>query len=245
MQPLVRKEGQLANAVSHWVHQWLGPSVQVRAAPLDASELDALWPAERDYVKDAVLKRQVEFATVRRLARDNLAAMGLAPQALVPRPDRSPVWPANVVGSITHGAQLGAVLSAHRDRWRSLGVDLEARREFSEGMQAMVLAPEERRASSGLGSLALQAHCVQVFCLKEAFYKFQAPLTGLFLDFLDVQVSGGGDASWVIGAARDAHPRASKAFELLGSPLWSLHSTWLDPNRVLAVVAQRATGEVA
>lgn len=237
--------GQLADAVPATVHQWLGPTLQVRAAPLDPGDLGQLWPQEREYIERAVLKRQVEFATVRRLARENLVALGLRPQALVPRPDRSPLWPAGVVGSITHGAQLGAVLCASSADWRGLGVDLEARREFSEGMRAMVLTPEELDASRALAPAALQARCVEIFCLKEAFYKFQAPLTGLFLDFLDVSLQGGGEQAWELAPAKAAQARAFAAFESLGSPAWTLHSAWLDPSRVLAVVAQRATGDVA
>lgn len=227
------------------VQEWLDPSVQVRAAWLDASELAALWPAERALVSKAVLKRQIEFATVRRLARENLKAMGFPAQALLTRPDRSPDWPVGVVGSITHGAELGAVICAKSGRWRSLGVDIEARREFSVGMQAMVLAPEEAPPTATLEPMALQSYCVEAFCLKEAFYKFQAPLTGIFLDFLDVCLHARGHGSWTIELAKGAHPRAARAFEILGLRTWSMNCTWLDACRVLAVVAQRANGDVA
>lgn len=234
-----------ARAVQAKVLAWLGPSVEVRAAQLDPNDLASMWPTEREHVQHAVLKRQIEFATVRRLARGNLAAMGIPLQALVPRPDRSPVWPADVVGSITHGAGLGAVICAASASWRSLGVDIEARREFTPGMQAMVLGPQERQDLSELGPEAQERRCVQVFCLKEAFYKFQAPLTGIFLDFLDVRLRGGQGTPWRIEVASEAHPRASKAFERLGAPSWTLQSAWLDATSVLGVVAQRATGDAA
>lgn len=234
-----------SEAVQVKIQAWLGPSVEVRAAELDPNDLATMWPVEREYVQRAVLKRQIEFATVRRLARGNLAAMGIPAQALVPRADRSPVWPVDVVGSITHGAGLGAVICAASANWRSLGVDIEARREFTTGMQAMVLGPQERQDLRKLGPEAQERRCVEVFCLKEAFYKFQAPLTGMFLDFLDVRLRGGEDSPWRIEVASEAHPRASKAFERLGAPAWTLQSAWLDATRVLGVVAQRATADVA
>lgn len=225
------------------VRSWLGEGVQVRAAGLEARDFEALLPEEQAHVRRAVQKRQAEFATARVLARELLGAMGYEKMALVPRADRSPRWPDRVVGSITHSSEHCVVLCGKKDRWRSLGVDLERARAFSEGMVAMVMTPFERDALQSLSPAQAQARCVQSFCLKEAFYKFQSPLTGLFLDFQDVELTGVDGPDPKIRVAEQAHPRAEQAFAQLGEPRWQLHSEWLDPERVFAVVAQRAVGE--
>ncbi len=61
-----------------------------------------LFPEEQAYIAEAVEKRQVEFSTARVLARRALYELGVSPQSLCPNDDRSPRWPAGIIGSITH-----------------------------------------------------------------------------------------------------------------------------------------------
>lgn len=233
---------ELCERIEGLVRGWLGDSLQVRAGCVDPQDLPGLWPQEAVHVQGAVLKRRVEFATARRLARENLQALGLPPMALVPRADRSPVWPASVVGSISHNASHCAVICAAKAQWRSVGVDLETRREFSSGMAKMVLTPEELEGLAPIGSVQGQAQCLMYFCLKEAFYKFQSPLTGEFLDFQDVTLRQCDASTWSIQAAAQGDHRARRAFERLGHDPWQLRGAWLGSFCVLAVAAQRAVG---
>jgi 4'-phosphopantetheinyl transferase EntD len=62
------------------------------------------FPGEADLVADAVEKRRREFVTTRRCARQALAQLGVPPVPIRPGPGRAPVWPAGVVGSLTHCA---------------------------------------------------------------------------------------------------------------------------------------------
>lgn len=240
---------ELCEKVLERVEAWLGPSVQCEACTLSAGQFkahwDLLWPEEQAHVANAVEKRKREFSAARVLARENLQALGFEPRALVPREDRSPVWPLEIVGSISHSLEHCVVLCARRNDWKSLGVDIEERRLFSPGMAKMVLTPEELAVVGELESIGAQEQCVLRFCIKEAFYKFQSPLTGIFLDFQDVTLTPVDAQRWSIAPSAAAHERAELAFETLGTARWQLFAHWLDHSRVFAVAAQRADAESA
>jgi 4'-phosphopantetheinyl transferase EntD len=63
-----------------------------------------LFPDEREALGRAVEKRRRGFVTSRARARDALARLGIAPQPIPSGSRGKPVWPAGVVGSITHCA---------------------------------------------------------------------------------------------------------------------------------------------
>ncbi|MGW1719875.1 hypothetical protein [Streptomyces sp. NPDC002156] len=50
--------------------------------------------------------RRHEFATVRRCAREALAALGLQPVPILPDRHGAPHWPATLLGSLTHCRRL-------------------------------------------------------------------------------------------------------------------------------------------
>lgn len=239
----------LCQVVAELIEGWLDANVRCGACALSPDQFqshwNALWPEEQAHVARAVEKRKREFAAARVLARNNLESLGLDAMPLVPREDRSPVWPPQIVGSISHSLGYCVVLNAWRRDWKSLGVDIEERRPFAAGMAKMVLTPEELVAVGDLESCAAQEQCLLRFCIKEAFYKFQSPLTGLFLDFQDVTLTPVDAQRWSIAKSSGAQSRADLAFERLGFARWPVFAAWLDHSRVLAVAAQRADGDSA
>lgn len=158
--------------------------VSVEAIP--ALVDDQLFPEERECIRAAVPKRRAEFGTARVCARRALSEFGYAAAALVPHADRSPAWPAGIVGSITHTQGYCAVAIARASELRSLGLDAEVDRTLEPGIINMICTPEERRV------LASRPHgerdAIAYFGAKEAFYKCQYPLTRTFLDFQDVEL---------------------------------------------------------
>jgi 4'-phosphopantetheinyl transferase EntD len=61
-----------------------------------------LFPEEAMQLDGAVDSRLREFATGRSCARQALAGLGLAPAPILRGAKREPLWPAGIVGSITH-----------------------------------------------------------------------------------------------------------------------------------------------
>jgi 4'-phosphopantetheinyl transferase EntD len=140
-----------------------------------------LFPEERASIAKSVEKRRAEFGTARVCARRALARLGYAPMPLVPNKDRSPVWPAGIVGSITHTRDYCAVVVAQQSAFVSLGVDAEQDKALTPDMVEMICTPRER-------TLLGERDAVVCFAAKEAFYKCQYPLTQQFLGFQDVEL---------------------------------------------------------
>jgi 4'-phosphopantetheinyl transferase EntD len=158
----------------------------VAAAALDG-EPPPLTPEEAPAATTMLPQRRAEFALGRECARRALAALNWTPVGLPMRPDGSPQWPPGVVGSITHwdGWCVAAVASA--ETCRMIGIDGEPRRPLPEEVRTLVLtAPEEAWLEGTDPDLCFDT---ALFTMKEAVYKAWAPVTGLWLDFLDVDIT--------------------------------------------------------
>lgn len=142
---------------------------------------DQLYPEELASIARAVPKRRAEFGAVRVCARRALAELGIAAQSLAPHPDRAPRWPEGIVGSLTHTASYCAAVVAKASAVRSVGVDAERERTLEPELRRMICTEREQQ-------LLAAEDAIVCFAAKEAFYKCQYPLTGRYLDFLDVEV---------------------------------------------------------
>jgi 4'-phosphopantetheinyl transferase EntD len=147
---------------------------------------EPLHPSEEPFVERAVPKRGREFRAGRACARKGLSALGITDFALCPAPDRSPCWPADVLGSITHRAGLCAAAVCRRSRIVGLGIDVERNVALDPGVIRLVCTEGERAELDGLGSATQWA--TLVFSAKESIYKSYYPATRTFLDFHDVEV---------------------------------------------------------
>jgi enterobactin synthetase component D / holo-[acyl-carrier protein] synthase len=150
---------------------------------------ETLHEQERRSIERAAPKRAAEFATGRACARHALAALGITGFALRVGPDREPLWPEGVTGSITHTAGFCGAVVARRTLCGSLGVDAERRDAVHRALWRQIATPAELQWLEGLPpGLAVEMATV-VFSAKESFFKCQFPLTHAWLNFADVSVS--------------------------------------------------------
>jgi 4'-phosphopantetheinyl transferase EntD len=164
------------------------PAVAVEAmAPKLVDE--ALFPDELAYIQNAISVRRAEFGAARVCARKALAALGVPPSSLVPNADRSPRWPEGVTGSISHTRAWCAVVVACHPPLRALGLDIEAVRPLDAGVAEMVLTPGELAWVGQEPPERRDELVILFFSAKEAYYKCQYPMTGLFLGFHDVGIA--------------------------------------------------------
>ncbi|GIJ08896.1 4'-phosphopantetheinyl transferase [Micromonospora andamanensis] len=164
----------------------LPPAVAVAVAgPDDWS--GRLHAAEAACLGDrAVDSRRRDFTAGRVCARRAMAALGLPPVAIPAAADRSPVWPAGTVGTITHTRGYCAAAVARSDEIRAVGMDAEQHRELSAGVRRLICLPEEdeqvKRLPPGVHWPAV------IFSAKETVYKVWHPVVGSWLDFHDALV---------------------------------------------------------
>jgi len=148
----------------------------------------ALAAVELERIRSAVAKRRREFETGRLLARDLLARLGFPDFAIAADPKGAPLWPSGVTGSITHTKGWCAVAVAREGAARSLGLDMEADLRLEQKLWSLILTPREVRAIEALPADQREARAMVVFSAKEALYKCQYPVTGLYLDFLEAEI---------------------------------------------------------
>ena len=150
---------------------------------------ETLYEQERRSIQRAAPKRAAEFATGRACARRALATLGITGFALRVGPDREPLWPAGMTGSITHTTGFCGAVVARRTLCESLGVDAERRDAVHRGLWRQIATAAELQWLEGLSPIHAAEMATLVFSAKEAFFKCQFPLTREWLNFSDVSVS--------------------------------------------------------
>ncbi|HTQ04308.1 MAG TPA: 4'-phosphopantetheinyl transferase superfamily protein [Polyangiaceae bacterium] len=154
----------------------------------------ALFPEEEALVARAVPKRRLEFAQGRACARRLLAELGVPAAPLLSGEMREPLWPAGVVGSITHDRALCAVVAARADAFAGLGIDLEPDEPLEPGVAARIWSPEEASDARLRAVVPFESAAKLVFSAKEAVYKCQFPTTHAYIGFGGVSVRLGDGA---------------------------------------------------
>jgi len=156
-------------------------------------------------VARAVASRRREFAKGRECARAALARFGIRDFALLAGSEREPLWPPNVVGSISHVDCLCAVAVGLAEHYAGVGLDIEHARPLEPAIAERVVFDADvvnaEFSEHGLSSTL-------IFSAKEAFYKCQFPSSRTFLDFFDVAITLEGDGRFSARLCVDAGPLA-------------------------------------
>ncbi|WP_212830409.1 4'-phosphopantetheinyl transferase [Catellatospora sp. TT07R-123] len=173
------------------IERVLPPGVRIAEAFADPEHgPDALFAQEAAHVAKAVDKRRREFTTVRVCARTALGQLGVDPAPLLPGVRGAPVWPAGVVGSMTHCDGYRAAAVSRITDHASVGIDAEPHAVLPDGVLGLIASESERRHLDELARAAPHVHWDRLmFCAKEAVYKAWSPLTGRWLDFLEADVA--------------------------------------------------------
>jgi 4'-phosphopantetheinyl transferase EntD len=165
------------------------PAAAVAVEAFDDSASVALFPAEKSAIERAVEKRRREFTTARGCAHRALVGLGLAPGPVPGGVRGEPLWPAGVVGSITHCRGYRGAAVAHAADLVTIGIDAETHASLPDGLVDDVARPGEREM---LGELAAATPAIHwdrlLFSAKEAVYKAWFPLTRSWLGFEDAEL---------------------------------------------------------
>lgn len=179
--------------------------------------VDALLPEEASLLGQAARARQLEFQAGRHCARLAMRRVGAGGPVLRGL-DRSPIWPAGIVGSIAHTrkndrAFCGAAV-ARTPAVRSIGLDLEIDAPLEAKLWRRILRDAEKEWISELPEFDRGPMAMVVFSAKESVYKCQYALSGTFLEFSDVQIEPPSAGYFAATLLREAAPfRAGQRFE--------------------------------
>jgi len=182
---------------------------QVRVAemnPLEASP-DCLYPEEAAQIAAAIPERRREYAAGRWLARTVLRGLGCADRPLLNGPDRAPIWPEDIRGSITHTSSWAAVAVARASDVGSLGCDVERDTPLEPSLWDYVLARSERADLDVLPRSERGLVAKLMFSAKESCYKAQFAQSRKFMDFSDLRLELSEAAMSFTGTfRRDVYP---------------------------------------
>jgi len=146
-----------------------------------ADHYDDISGEEKRAVSGVVDKRRREYTTGRWLARHALATVGIDRFDLLPGLNRQPIWPNNIVGSITHTEEYAVVAITTKSYYLGLGIDLECIGRLEQDLIRRVLLPSEQKYYKHIDYTL-------IFSAKESCYKLLYPLVGEFIDFLDIEI---------------------------------------------------------
>jgi 4'-phosphopantetheinyl transferase EntD len=149
---------------------------------------ETLTDAEKAFVQRAVQQRVNQFSTGRFCAKQALQQLGITNVEILQGDGKEPLWPANTVGSISHSKKMAGAVVAAADILVSIGLDIETIGGVRPDMWDMLYLPSEQAYLNTYTGDALALQTTILFSGKEAFYKFQYPLTKTFLDFTDVEM---------------------------------------------------------
>lgn len=185
-----------------------------------------LHPDERPLVAGSAASAIAAFSSARACARRALAELGHPPAAILRGAHHEPLWPAGLVGSITHCRGYLAAVLAPAGAVPVLGIDAEPHAPLVPGLLAMIASAAEREH---LAARPAGVHWDRLlFCAKESVYKAWFPLTGRWLDFDQAEIrfdSGAGSFT-----ARLTAP---------GSPVPAFGGDWRVAGGVLLAAVTR------
>ncbi|WP_420339133.1 4'-phosphopantetheinyl transferase family protein [Roseibium sp.] len=145
---------------------------------------------EEIHVANAVPSRRSEFFAGRECARKAMRDLGFQPTAIGVRPDRSPIWPNGLIGTISHSKTVClAAVSRQNDDLLSIGLDIEPDLPLPEDMWDTICTSNERTWLAGLPSAERARQALRMFTAKESAYKAQYPLTQEFFEFEDLEIA--------------------------------------------------------
>lgn len=177
---------------AHHVHQEI-ENLEIRhrddcmllVAPI-LSVRSTLFPEEAAYIENSVEKRRREFSASRTLARYGMRFFGVSTQPILVGTMRQPLWPAGMIGSITHTETHCAVALGRSCDALSIGIDMETEGRVTRDLWPYIFTSEESAVLKALPAERQLKIAGYMFSAKEAYFKMQFPLTALLAGFTDV-----------------------------------------------------------
>jgi 4'-phosphopantetheinyl transferase EntD len=153
--------------------------------------------AEEEALLQAVsaASHQKLFKLGRTAAHKALESLGQQKQPILRGPRREPLWPAGVVGSISHTENIAYCFAALDKDFRSVGVDIEQVSRNPGLALQKIATPSELSLLSQAGLPGLP-----LFSAKEALYKCLYPVAQVFFGYSGAKLTAvtPGNSLWTL-----------------------------------------------
>jgi 4'-phosphopantetheinyl transferase EntD len=148
-----------------------------------------LLPEEEKVIAHAIEPRRREYATVRSCARACLGRLGYRPVPILPGLGGAPIWPAGVLGSMTHCTGYAAAAVGSLPQISAIGIDAEPDAPLPDGVLDLIATPAERERLTATRPESDGPNWDRLlFSAKEAVYKAWFPLVGDWLAHQEAEI---------------------------------------------------------
>lgn len=135
-------------------------------------------------------KRKSEFLAGRYCATMAIDQLSLnSNKVLLVMPDRAPIWPIGLIGSITHTDNFASAIAFSSTDYLSVGIDCETIIEIgkAEKISSLVMTISEFALFSG-AKIDFNLLCSIIFSSKESIYKCLYQITKVEFYFQDAEI---------------------------------------------------------
>ena len=159
---------------------------ETRNTNIDAAFLS---PAERTYLENVSQNRKREFIAGRFCAHEAMMLASMPPENIHIGGKGEPIWPSNIVGSITHSHGYAAAAVARKSDIISVGLDAEIDEPLSSKALQRISNHQEEEWAKTVGGALVQHPGKVLFSAKEATYKAWYPITHEWLGFKEAHIN--------------------------------------------------------
>ncbi|PHM49680.1 putative non-ribosomal peptide synthetase [Xenorhabdus miraniensis] len=150
-------------------------------------EYGITYPAK---LQNAVNKRRAEYLAARYCTRQVLNNLGYPDFQVTNAQDRSPIWPDNICGSISHSTNCAIAFAAHCNQYRIIGVDIEQeiKSDIVESVSSSIINNNEVTLLKEC-ALPFEQAFTLAFSIKESLFKALHPHVKRFFDFHAAEIT--------------------------------------------------------
>lgn len=154
-------------------------------------------PGYEQYLHKATVKRKSEFLAGRYCAQESLKRWQVQDEIIGIGEGRHPIWPAGIVGSISHCHAYAVAVTAKVDNVLAVGLDAEdvAKEETINEIMEMVVNQNEIVLIKEPSRRDVVF--TVIFSMKESFFKAVYPIVGFYFDFQAISII---DIDWKRGS---------------------------------------------
>lgn len=117
-----------------------------------------------------------------------MANLNYADAPILVGPEREPVWPKGIIGSISHSKLKSAAVIASDQHFTALGLDIERIKPLRYDISRHICTDEESKWLAKQPKETFDRCCILLFSLKESIYKAVFQATKVKLGFKDCSI---------------------------------------------------------